>query len=253
MADHKYPKTLTKKDWLKKKGAVAKMAGKTGVGSAMDDLEKSYKKVNWNIFDPGKALPMDRKAQTKEGLVMVVKNAKAEYKNSISAAVAPNLKALKKTVTEARDKFKKSKTIPKKAADHADAVLAEIQKMEDEIDEKTLVAELKKNVDQKLKDFAVYDKMMKGMKTKLKTYVVALARDAKSVRTVDEFKESWSENIRGVGTTLPQLAGDLGLEAEHKRWRTYASQNFFPKTDEEVRSKYAALLPDLKSIAAAVR
>lgn len=148
---------------------------------------------------------------------------------------------------------RKGRTIPKKAADHADAVLAEIKKTEAEIDEKTLVAELKKNVDQKLKDFAVYDKMIKGLKTKLKTYVVALARDAKSVRNVDEFKESWSENIRGVGTTLPQLAGDLGLEAEHKRWRTYASQGFFPKTDEEVSSKYAALLPDLKSIAAAVR
>lgn len=253
MADHKYPAILTKKDWLKKKGTIAKMAGKTGVGQAMDALEKSYKKINWKIFNPVDALPMDRKTHTKEGLAMVIKNAKAEFNSSVKSSVHPNLKALKKKVTDARNSFKASKTIPKKAAAHADAVLAAIKTMEDETKQDALVAELKAGVEQKLKDFAVRDKMYKDLKDKLVRYATELARASKTVTTASDFASPlWNDTIRGIGTVLPQFAKDWGLEAEHRQWRVFASENFKPKTDEEVAGKFNEIAPVLRKIVAKI-
>ena len=45
-----YPAVLTKANWDKNKGAVAKMAGATGVGDALAKLETAYKAVDWRKF-----------------------------------------------------------------------------------------------------------------------------------------------------------------------------------------------------------
>ena len=112
------------------KGTLAKIAGKTGLGEAMDALEKSYKKVNWKIFDPTQALPMDRKTHSKEGLMMVVKNAKAEFNSNIKSTVQANLKSLTKKAEDAHKKSKSSKAIPTKATEHASKVVDVIDDME---------------------------------------------------------------------------------------------------------------------------
>lgn len=250
---HKYPAILTNKDWQKKKGLLGKMAGETGVGDAMDALQKSYEKVNWKIFDPGAALPFDRDLRGIEGIKMVIKNAQAEYNSSISSAVHSNLADLKTKVTDAQKEFKKSKTIPKKLGDHCDDILSAIADMETETSSENLVEELKKNAEQLLKDQAAFNKMMAETKQRLKKYVVALAQDIKTVKTSKDYYNSWSENIRGVGTALPVLAEGLGLLEVHKRWRGYASQANSTATDEEVPERYKALTPDLKLIAAAVK
>lgn len=46
-----YPAVLTKANWDKKKGTVAKMAGATGVGGALDALKKAYDAVDWKKFE----------------------------------------------------------------------------------------------------------------------------------------------------------------------------------------------------------
>ena len=46
-----YPAILTKTNWDKNKGVVAKMAGATGVGDALSKLEAAYKAVDWKKFE----------------------------------------------------------------------------------------------------------------------------------------------------------------------------------------------------------
>ena len=46
-----YPAVLTKANWDKNKGVIAKMAGATGVGDALAKLEAAYKAVDWKKFE----------------------------------------------------------------------------------------------------------------------------------------------------------------------------------------------------------
>ncbi|MGH7042784.1 MAG: hypothetical protein ACREFY_11705 [Acetobacteraceae bacterium] len=43
-----YPKILTKANWDKKKSLLAKAAGETGVGAAMDTAQAAYDAVDWD-------------------------------------------------------------------------------------------------------------------------------------------------------------------------------------------------------------
>lgn len=52
-----YPAVLTKANWDKKKGTIAKMAGATGVGAALDALKKAYDAVAWDKFEISKNRP----------------------------------------------------------------------------------------------------------------------------------------------------------------------------------------------------
>jgi hypothetical protein len=250
MPEHIYPEILTQDDWQSKKGTIAKMAGKTGVGDAMAALQKAYEKTNWRIFDPYLALPSNREMQTREALKMVIKNAQAEYKINVKGGIVPALRELRKKVTKAKSDFEKSKVIPKKAAEHAARVLAAIDRLEEEVSEATLVDELKKGIEHKLEDIAQAEKMFKGLKDKLKFYLLAVAKDMKTVKTKEQFAACWSENIRGVGTTLPALSKQFGLEEEHKLWRHFASDGFKPLTDQEVAAKFEEMRPVVRRIAA---
>jgi hypothetical protein len=244
-----YPAILTKKDWNKNIGKFAKLTEGSGVGDAMDLLEKAYKHVNWRIFDPYLALPTDREAQTKEGLAMVVKNAQAEIKINLRGGLTPNVKNTRDEVKKAKKHFEKNKLVPKKAREHADKVLEAITKLEADTDETTLVEALKKGIEQKKKDFAEWSKMQAGMKDKLRNYCIALGKDMKTVKTKKEFNETtWSENIRGIGTMMPNFAKELGLEEQHKQWRTFASQKFLVTTDEEIPERFETLKPVLRII-----
>jgi hypothetical protein len=244
-----YPAILTKKDWNKNIGKFAKFTEGNGVGEAMDLLKESYEHVNWRIFDPYLSLPTDREAQTKEGLMMVLKNAQAEIKINIRGGLTPNVKNARDQVTKAKKHFEKNKLVPKKAREHADKVLDAITALEATFDEEKLVDQLKKGVEQKKKDFAEWEKMQRGMKDKLRNYCLALGKDMKTVKTKKEFNETtWSENIRGIGTMMPNFAKELGLEEQHKQWRTFANHNFQVKDDDEIPQRFETLRPVLRII-----
>jgi hypothetical protein len=161
----------------------------------------------------------------------------------------PNVKNLRTEVAKAKKHFEKSKVVPKKAREHADKVLEAIAALEADFDEAKLVEELKKGIDQKLKDFAEWDKMQMGMKDKLRNYCISLGKDMKTVKTKKEFNENtWSENIRGIGTMLPNFAKELGLEEQHKQWRTFAAHPFQVSKDEEIPQRFETLRPVLRII-----
>lgn len=108
---------------------------------------------------------------------------------------------------------------------------------------------IKKDYEDNLKGIADKEKIMAGLSNKLKSYCVAVAKGLKTVKTKEDFNgKFWIENIRGIGTTMPVLASDLGLDKEHKLWRTFASEGFKPNSDEEVAGKLKQMTPVLKSI-----
>ena len=46
-----YSDVLTRKNWDKNRGVLAKMAGFTGIGDGLAKLEGLYNKIDWTIFD----------------------------------------------------------------------------------------------------------------------------------------------------------------------------------------------------------
>lgn len=85
-----YPNELTKDYWDKKKGLLAKVAGKTGVGEAAETAKDAYDQIDWKVFDNatlpalGAARQDPQHFAKQEGLI------KAEY----AKHVEPTRKAL---------------------------------------------------------------------------------------------------------------------------------------------------------------
>ncbi len=105
----KYPAVLTNKDWQKKKGPFAKLAGKTGVGETLQACEKAWAAVDWSVFDLDQARKKGRKA-VRDGF----KVAQAEYKKSVEG-LRKALMAASAAADKAAAAFKKNKLIPSSA------------------------------------------------------------------------------------------------------------------------------------------
>lgn len=117
------PVILTRKDWDKKKGMIAKMAGPTGVGAECDKVLAAYKAVKWDRLD----LPTRRTAVmqnwrddsfTKANWDKLLKDAADEVTGNL-AKLSVTLYKLRDTCQKAAADFKKSRTIPSSAAAHA--------------------------------------------------------------------------------------------------------------------------------------
>lgn len=164
----KYPAVLTNKDWQKKKGPFAKMAGKTGVGEALQACEKAWGAVDWSVFDAQQV--RKKGGDVRKGL----KAAEAEYKKSVEGLRKALLAAIA-AADKAVAAFKKNKLIPSSAGKAAADISKTAQlmlvgtKSIDMKDFEAMVAHLdrletitgyqslKKNKDI-LKDFLVYAK-----------------------------------------------------------------------------------------------
>ena len=114
-----YPKILTNKDWQKKKGVIAKMVGKTGIGDQMNKLEAKYKAVDWKQLDALSAL--QGKNQNKEKLEDFKKSSKAYYQKSV-LPVREEALTLSRLADKVADEWKKSKKIPKGSRKHVEEV-----------------------------------------------------------------------------------------------------------------------------------
>ncbi|KQW49989.1 MULTISPECIES: hypothetical protein [unclassified Roseateles] len=112
-----YPPELTKAQWDRNKGVMAKLfVGKTDIGAALTAVELEFKRGGYasiKTFD-GVADPLDL-AEYKKGLLSGL--AKAE------AAVNNKLGALKVIATAAHSDFAKSKTVPKSATTYVKGIL----------------------------------------------------------------------------------------------------------------------------------
>jgi len=114
-----YPKILTKKDWDKNKGVIAKMHGETGIGAKMEAVQKLYDAVDWDKIN----MTGRRKGWTwgqdisQPNWDKVYNEAKAEVVGNL-AKVSKALYELRDLAQETQGKFKKSKTIPASSTKH---------------------------------------------------------------------------------------------------------------------------------------
>ena len=108
--DPSWPVVLTDKDWQKKKGTVAKVTAKTGLGAQMIKTEKLFKKINWDKFEAQRAIPLPHNRDL-PNIVKAKQTAMSSYKSDIEP-VRNELKKLRDMAKKVSDEWKKSKTIP---------------------------------------------------------------------------------------------------------------------------------------------
>lgn len=245
------PQILTDKSWQKKKGLVAKIAGKTGIGAQMKKMSKAYAAVDWRLLDIGVSAPQG-KAKTREALKKTFDNAGAEFKTKVNGKLRKEIIALREAAKKTASEWEKNKKIPKKSTAHVKEVYKAADHFMVACNPASISSVVKKDYEDNLKGIEAKEKMMAGLAKKLQKYCVAIAKGVNGgVKTKEDFNgKFWSENIRGVGTTLPVLAKDLGLEKEHKIWRAFASEGFKPKTDEDVPGQLKKIKTVLKNIVA---
>lgn len=116
--DPVWPMILTNADWQKKKGAFAKVAGKSGVGEAMTAAEKAFKKIDWNIFVAQSILP----AQRDQDVIVARKAASITAFKTTVEPTRVQLKKLRDVATKTAGDWKKSKLIPSSATKHVQDV-----------------------------------------------------------------------------------------------------------------------------------
>lgn len=116
------PKTLTKSNWDKNKGLIAKLQGATGIGPAMEKLDSAHTAIDWSVFTPRAT-----RDWTDALIDDLKKRADAEAKKIKLLAAAAQ--ALATTASKTESDWKKSKTIPPKSLDLIVAVKADALKL----------------------------------------------------------------------------------------------------------------------------
>jgi hypothetical protein len=116
------PVILTRKDWDKKKGVIAKMAGETGIGAQCDKVGNAYRLVKWDKFDLAERRRVVLKnwrddSFTRDNWNKLVKDAMTETTTTVAKLVT-ELYALRDLCNKTAETFKKSKTIPASSAQH---------------------------------------------------------------------------------------------------------------------------------------
>ena len=112
-----WPETLTSKDWQKKKGALAKMAGKTDIGATMTDAKDEFDKIDWTLLEAAQMPTADRKSIPKIKAAKAA--AMAHITKVVEGRVRPKVKEIKELAATAEAEWSKSKVILKSSAKHA--------------------------------------------------------------------------------------------------------------------------------------
>jgi hypothetical protein len=118
------PPILTKSNWDKQKGIIAKIGvGKTGIGEQMEVVKKTFTVVNWHLLDAYTLFPEAKPAKP-ESVKASFKVAEAEYKNHV-IPLENALEELQKRALKAHGIFLGKTLIPK-------SVTAQVQQIADQ-------------------------------------------------------------------------------------------------------------------------
>ena len=232
-----YPKKLTNKEWQKKKGKIAKVAGKTGIGAAMKRSKALYKQVDWKVFDPYMALSKEQR--TVENIDALYKEARKEYAGKVQP-LRESVKELRDLAEDVAKKWKKKKTIPKKSrkyvasiAKEADRFFIELKSFDD--------ADFKKMKSVVMKREA---KAVKGFKDASKSIEDGLKK-VKKTPTVKVCKAEMFQPLRAMGAAI----GDSKLRKQWlARWGKISLEKYFPDQDSEVKDFRKKVKKELKAL-----
>jgi hypothetical protein len=203
-----YPKILTRKDWDKNKGVIAKMHGETGIGEKMDEVQKLYDAVDWDKIN----MTGQRKGWTWGQDISVPKwdkvysDAKAEVLGPLAQA-SKALYELRDLAQKTQEKFKKSKTIPSSSTKH----VAEIATTADQLGvklNKNSMSDVLKKMDEEFQDY-VKKNFLDVFPAGTKKYVDKHANVMSNLRadpTVANFNIACSKMMRDFTTGLGNIA-----------------------------------------------
>lgn len=244
MAIPQIPTILTKADWDKEKGVLAKaMVGETGVGAAMDKVKAAYAAVDWKKFNAKTVFAQD---PSDEALVdNALKLAKAEF--SKVEKVRAELRSLETLAQKAQATFKGKTLVPKSATEHAGKIASAADLMAVAL--KSMDAEFK-SFDEMKKTIAMRIEVgRKALKSYIDKMPAAIAK-LESKPDLTEYGKFHAELVRGLAAGLAKQK-DLA-PAHLGPWNTYASDGFKPKNEGEIKAKLALIKQALAKLKSAV-
>ena len=232
MAIPQIPQILTKADWDREKGVIAKIGvGETGIGAQMEKLRGVYNAVNWNKLNVKTAFPQD---PTDPALVdAALKEAKAEYAAKVEK-VRQELRTLQNLAEKAAAVFKSKTLVPKSSTEHArkiataaDVLAVQLKSMDAEFNS---FENMKKDIEARnalgRKAFVSYMQKMPGAISKLE-----------SNPDLAEYKKFNKEIVRGLSAAL--LAVKDLTATFSPTWKLLSGDNFQPKDVSEIKPKLA--------------
>ena len=230
-----YPPELLASYWDKNKGALAKMAGETGIGAALVKLKAQHAKIDWQQMTANGYGKLHNVAEVDEA----EKKGKDYYRTNV-VPYATSAREVRDLAVGVAKKFATNKLIPKASI----ATAATIAKAAD------VVSVACKSLDEEFKTFAAYraklakqiedqQKMIRPNIAKLKTGLLACIKKPT--------KDSWWDNVRdncrsiNNGVQLnPEWKKQFGATwIKHdgdKYWNTLQPE---AKLDEKAKKKQA--------------
>jgi hypothetical protein len=196
-----YPSVLTKANWDKNKGVIAKMAGATGVGDALAKLEAAYKVVDWKKFEIAANKPNPFSLPKLEAM-----------KKAAIGEMNGNAAKLRTAAFAARDAAKKASGDLKKnpLTKSAGAICDQIEKAADfmgvGVNGSSLAGYIQKDVDEAKNAF---DTTAKAIKTKIPSTVAALKNAIKAAGDPTTPKQWKAANMMTKCRDLNQLIGNV--------------------------------------------
>jgi len=248
MAIPTIPQILTKADWDREKGIIAKIPkigiGETGIGAQMEKLKGTYNAVDWNKLDARTAFPRTPSdpAQVDEAL----KEAKAEYASKVEK-VRAELRVLQNLAEKAAALFKSKTLVPKTSTEHAKKIATAAD----------LMAVQLKSMDAELKSFAdMKDRVIRNREAGLKAITSYMGKMAPAISALESkpdleaYRSFNKEIVRGLSAAIkaqkelaPTFSGP---------WATFSSDPYQPKDVGQIKPKLAQVKQEYLKLKAAV-
>lgn len=246
-----FPAVLTRANWDKNKGILAKMAGFTGMGEALATLDTQYKKVDWTSYDMEKVFSGKDDKLTLPSLKSAIEKAVADVKSGECG----KLRLLAFKVRDLADKtqkdFRNNKLIPKSSGDLCGSISKAADQLGVAANSSLMDSEIIASGKLLMKKFELtVDNIEKNYGTHLAKLGAALLELNKNL-SFDAWKDA---KIMDLARNLNQQIGnveniakrgyDVGMNpsactALFKKIRPYASASVpFAKTDSETVQKH---------------
>lgn len=242
MAIPTIPTILTKADWDKHKGIIAKIGvGETGVGAAMEKVRAAYTAVDWRKFDATRVFPGLAKTEKEVDDAL----AAARSEGAKVEKVRQELRNLEVLARKAEALFKSKPAIPKSSTEQAGKIAVAADHM----------AVALKSMDA---EFATFEKMKADIRARdemvrkaLMTYIDKIQvgiRNLKSRPVLTEYDKFHRELVRGLAASVAHQKMTAFVGA----WQKFSSDGYKPKKDTEIPPKLAEIDREVQKLKAAV-
>lgn len=233
-----YPPTLTNKGWQSAKGAIAKMAGETGIGDLLKKLEKAYDDVNWHHLRLMNHVPPTKTRKVQD--IHQAYDQALEQKNNLMA-LEKACRAVEKAAKDLADKWAKDKLIPASSVKAIKGIEDAAKNLNYSTSFGTVRDVLVKDRDEHLENLAKSIEVRRVLILKLVKYMQEFEDKSAGLKLAN-YPAFWKENIRGPATFFGQIEeSNNDFDKEIKVWRIYSNSLNVPASQEKVDEQITTL------------